>query len=412
MKYKFTILLFYSFTFSCLAQWKEVNHGIEISQFNDVKAITSEIAIVIGSNGTIVKTNDGGETWQLKTSGINYDLKRLEFPTANVGYIIGGNNILLKTNDGGETWKSLTTNHSSGFYDISCVNENLIFISTNNGVIKSEDGGESWIELSPSPFYENIKFINDNMGFVSRSSTWMNYEFENDLAKTIDGGQTWQEIKATSPFGFSNENIGFFYFNGLYKTMNEGNQFDLVSSLSYPALSDIMILNENTIWGIFYWQTLDYANPVRGILKATANGEYTSYMFPHKEHGYNLKKIHFANENTGYIVGSKWDGTKIKGLIWKNTNGLNQSMKTKEENLFQFKIYPNPTNKEINISLQRLMNQTFDITLNDMTGKQVYSKKLLNTPNVKILISEFSKGTYILTIKMGQEKYSQKVIIN
>jgi len=58
------------------------------------------------------------------------------------------------------------------------------------------------------------------------------------------------------------------------------------------------------------------------------------------------------------------------------------------------------------------MNQTFDITLNDMNGKQVYSKKLLNTPNVKILISEFSKGTYILTIKMGQEKYSQKVIIN
>lgn len=329
-----------------------------------------------------------------------------------MGYIIGDNKTLLKTNDGGETWTSLVTNHSSGFYDISCVNENLIFISTNNGVIKSENGGESWSELIPSPFYENIKFINDNMGFVSRSTTWENYQFENDLAKTIDGGHTWQEIKATSPFSFSNENIGFFYFNGLYKTMNEGNQFDLVSSLSYPALSDIMVLNENTIWGIFFWETLDYANPVRGILKATANGEYTTYMFPHKIHGYNLKKIHFANENTGYVVGNVWDDAKTKGLIWKNTNGLNQSLNTKEENLVQFKIYPNPANKEINISLQKSMNQIFDITLIDMTGKQVYSKKNLNTPNFKILTSEFSKGIYILTINVGQEKYSQKVVIN
>ena len=411
MKYKFTILLLCLFTFHCLAQWKDINHGIEISQFNDVKAITSEIAVVIGSNGTIAKTNDGGATWQLKTSGINNNLKMLEFPTSSVGYIIGENNALLKTNDGGETWTSLTTNHSSVFYDLSCVNENLIFISTNNGIIKSEDGGESWSELIPSPFYDNIKFINNNTGFVSRSSTWMNYEFENDLAKTIDGGQTWQEIKATSPFGFSNENIGFFYFNGLYKTINGGNQFDIVSSLSYPRLSNILVLNENTIWGIFQWHTLDYADPIRGILKTNANGEYTTYMFPQK-HGFNLEKIHFVNENTGYIVGSKWDGTTSKGLIWKNTNGLNQSMNTNEENLFQFKIYPNPTNKEINISLQGLMKQTFDITLNDMTGKQIYSKKLLNVQNVKIITSQFSKGTYILTVKVGNKKYSQKVIIN
>lgn len=413
MKSIFTLIFLLVFVLPCIAQWEEVDHGINVFSFYDIKPITSEIAIVVGSNGTIAKTIDGGETWQLKTSGTTNDLKRIEFPTSNVGYIIGWGNTLLKTIDGGENWANIITGYDLEFYDLSCVNEDVIFISTSSGLIKSEDGGENWSELIPIPFYDNIQFINNNVGFVSRTSTWMNYEFENDLAKTIDGGETWQEIEVTSPFGFSNENIGFFYFEGLYKTTNGGDQFDLISYQWEPALSDIFVLNDNTIWGIYYWETLDYATPIRGILKSSDTGDYSNYMFPHI-HGYYLEKIKFFDENTGYVVGRKYNGSSSIGLIWKNATGINGPMTagTEEQETLKFVIYPNPTREEVNISLEKRLNENFIITINDLTGKQLFYQEFSDLQNIKIKTSQFPKGNYILSIKAKQKTTSKKIVIN
>lgn len=411
MKTFLSFILLCVFHFNCSAQWVELNVGNVNATFTDVYAITPDIVVVVGSNGTIMKTTDGGATWLQKVSGTNEALRKVHFSTPSIGYIIGTQGTFLKTNDGGENWFSLNTGHSVNFYDISCVNENLIFISTDNGLIKSEDGGGNWSNLITAPYKDKIQFINNNIGFVGRSSTMMNYEIENDIAKTLDGGQTWQDVVARSPFGFLDENLGFFYFEGLHKTTNGGLQFYSVSNNAYPTLSDIFVLNENTIWGIFYWQTLDFATPVRGILKSTGTGEYSTYMLPHI-HGYNLEKIHFANENIGYIVGSKSSGNSSNGLIWKNSTGINTNLASNEnEKIDIIKIFPNPTSDKINITINNKISNKFSIILTDLSGKLVHNQNYSNKKKVNIDVQGFAKGTYILTIQTQDQIYSQKLII-
>ncbi|WP_313032353.1 YCF48-related protein [Soonwooa sp.] len=408
MKTFFTFFLFI-FTFPCFAQWIEVDHGIEVTSFNDVYAINSNIALVIGDRGTIAKTIDGGETWQIKPSGTTNKLVKLKFVTANIGYILGSVNTLLKTIDGGESWSNIYSGPEANFIDVSCVNEDVIFITTDNGLIKSTDGGNNWSNPISIPYKDKVQFINNNIGFVSRYSDHEIYwELGNNMAKTSDGGLTWREINAVSPFCFLNENIGFSYSNGLYKTINGGNTFDIVYN-SYPKLSDMFVLNNNMIWGIFYWETLDYATPIRGILKTSDTGENSNYMFPHT-HDFLFKKIHFANENTGYIVGSKRNGNLNKGLIWKNNNGLNESLEAQELKDIKFKIYPNPSTTEVNILLAKRLNEDFSVTIFDMSGRQVYFQEFANVQNINIKTNKYRKGKYILSLKTEQKTINQKII--
>src|SRR5690554_2297352 len=130
MRILFTIFIFSFFIFSSKAQWVELDTGMENPPvFNDVYAITPETVIVVGNNGTILKTTDGGETWVQKPSGLTADIRKVQFPTPEIGYAVTVGDALLKTTDGGEIWEVVDVGVDCFFYDFSCVDENLIFIS-------------------------------------------------------------------------------------------------------------------------------------------------------------------------------------------------------------------------------------------------------------------------------------------
>ena len=63
----------------------------------------------VGNIGTIVKTTDGGTTWNSQSSGTSYFLYSVYFPDTNIGYAVGGDPLgnfgnILKTTNGGTTW--------------------------------------------------------------------------------------------------------------------------------------------------------------------------------------------------------------------------------------------------------------------------------------------------------------------
>ena len=59
------------------------------------------------SNGTILKTIDGGTTWTTLSSGTTNDLNSVYFTDANTGYAVGDTGTILKTIDGGTTWTAI-----------------------------------------------------------------------------------------------------------------------------------------------------------------------------------------------------------------------------------------------------------------------------------------------------------------
>ncbi|RFZ85720.1 oxidoreductase [Mucilaginibacter terrenus] len=91
--------------------WNQVK-GYEKSDFRDIEAFSSKEAIVMssGSPAVILKTTDGGTTWQEKyrQTEERYFLDAMDFADEQHGFILGdpinGKFLLLETKDGGSTW--------------------------------------------------------------------------------------------------------------------------------------------------------------------------------------------------------------------------------------------------------------------------------------------------------------------
>ncbi|MFV0306052.1 MAG: WD40/YVTN/BNR-like repeat-containing protein [Moheibacter sp.] len=165
----------------------------------------------------------------------------------NIGYIIDNSGTLLKTTDAGESWTSIDTGQTVSFYGISCVNENIIYISAyQDYIFKTEDGGNSWDTFSlDSYFIDRLQFFESGVGYAHIG--------DGIISKTVNGGENWQELGGWTPsFYFLDELVGFLYQGGVYKTINGGNNFSQLSSGMWSVMNDTFIIDENNIWGLFH----------------------------------------------------------------------------------------------------------------------------------------------------------------
>jgi photosystem II stability/assembly factor-like uncharacterized protein len=369
--------------------------------FNDVYAITPDIVVVVGANGTIIKTTDGGETWAQKPSGTTSGLGKVQFVTPEIGYVIGSNGTLLKTIDSGETWNLIDTGRTANFEALSVVDENLIYISYYENLIKTEDGGNTWVNFQINSFNDNyVQFFDNSLGYTSLQS--------GSLYKTEDGGLTWDEFFGVAPYHFINDTIGFYYESGLLKTIEAGDNFQHIGFGTGNQLSKILAINENNIWGIFEG-LLNGDGTSLGLIKITYSDTdpYTEDIWYDNNAALHMNSIHFADENTGYIVGFN-EGIPT---IWKNGTGINTMSISDDELNNRIKIYPNPVSSEINIEIENSSKKNCAVVITDMSGKQIYFDSFSEN-KIKINTYRFPKGTYILSIETKQKKYSKKIIIN
>ena len=76
---------------------------------NDVYLVTENTGYIIGQNGTILKTTNGGSNWVSQTSPLSTQFESISFFDVNNGYIAGQNGTVLSTTNGGLVWNSLNS---------------------------------------------------------------------------------------------------------------------------------------------------------------------------------------------------------------------------------------------------------------------------------------------------------------
>ena len=143
----------------------------------------------VGNGGTILKTEDGGETWTPRTSDTTDSLHSVTFASdGTTGWAVGNGGTILKTEDGGETWTPRTSDTTDSLHSVTFASDGTTGWAVGNGgtILKTEDGGETWTRRTSdtSQWLRSVTFTADGTAgwAVGNGGT---------ILKTEDGGETW-----------------------------------------------------------------------------------------------------------------------------------------------------------------------------------------------------------------------------
>lgn len=102
----------------------------------------------VGGGGTIIATQNGGESWSLQQSGVTSELTAVDFVDADYGWATGPGRVLLKTDDGGTRWTPQFT-FSSPIRQIDFIDQNRGWAVGDGGALfETVDGGTRWTPIS------------------------------------------------------------------------------------------------------------------------------------------------------------------------------------------------------------------------------------------------------------------------
>jgi len=186
-----------------------------------------------GSYGRIFRTTDGGVSW-LTTfmPDPSMLMHSVSFPDSQNGWAGGeshGRGVLFKSTDGGVSWtqqQEPSGQRIMGVYSLSPQTIMVVGGGTYFAITRrSTDAGATWsdmpVPLNDSMFLD-IKFVDAQTGWITG--------LDGGIAKTTDGGVTWQAQSHPANYGlesisFSDPNNGWTggYFGVLFHTTDGGN---------------------------------------------------------------------------------------------------------------------------------------------------------------------------------------------
>ena len=182
--------------------------------------LDDKLGWAVGHDEVILRTEDGGATWELTHSAPEKEQPLLDvwFKDASTGLAIGAYGTMLASSDGGRTWqprtfdpqplvpeapkrKAAATAGEDEFADATTASDahlnaivrapgGKLYIAGEAGkVFRSDDDGETWLTL-PSP-YEGSFF-----GILPLSdSSLLAFGLRGHLYRSDDNGRTWNKIE-------------------------------------------------------------------------------------------------------------------------------------------------------------------------------------------------------------------------
>ena len=244
---------------------------------NDVKFADEQTVIAIGDGGTIVRSQDAGVTWAIIQGPVLNDLNSLYFINATLGFACGYD-ALLKTTDAGLSWQKLATSINDTFNCVTFTANGKGFLAGNQGIYSSNDNGTTWEKQYSMANVNSISFGDDTTGYAVSNN--------NSLVKTIDGGNTWNQV--SMPITLENNPP---YFSVFFLTASEG----------YITYSHVSFLEES---GVFI-KTID------------GGATWTNISLPQLS----VRSIYFTDTLNGYTAGLTGNSSFSNGGIVTTNDG-------------------------------------------------------------------------------------------
>ena len=396
MKYLFFTLIYFLFASSVSAQLVSISSGVTVD-LDDCYFITSNIGFVVGGQGVVLKTTDGGVNWQEKSVSTLPFLQRpwlhsIVFTDANTGYAIGGG--CFKTIDGGETWTELPTGWTTtALFSVCFTDFNTGYIAGGNGnILKTTNGGANWTLQQGGSGIElhGVSFTDSNNGWAVGYC---------QILHTNNGGTTWT-IQDQSPVNYYNCNAidqNTCYVSGtggtILKTTDGGVTWNTQLTGTLSDITALFLFDANNGYAVGGQGTI--LHTIDGGLTWTAqqSGLPTGILF----------SVYFPATDVGYIAGGS-------GLFLKTTNGGYTGLYDSFSVNSYMQIWPNPAQETFTINLPFAGDKTV-LLMTDLSGRTVHYEPICKTTST-INCSHLNDGLYVIkTINDGKTTGCGKLII-
>jgi photosystem II stability/assembly factor-like uncharacterized protein len=237
------------------SSWKQVATP-STNDLNDIFFSNNSFGIACGSFGTMLKTDNAGESWQSLDVVVGYSfmsvfaLNDAEFFTARIG--------LHKTFDSGASFNEIGNLSTTGasISDIHFFNSQEGIIAKGSSIYFTNDSGNTWTNVYPFGSYARMLEVTDNSTVYLAGGNTFDSVSGGELHKSIDNGETWapmtlpQEIGSSqiTAISFLSSQIGYVstFDNKIFKTIDGGDNWIGISELNFEPITDLTFPSENS----------------------------------------------------------------------------------------------------------------------------------------------------------------------
>jgi photosystem II stability/assembly factor-like uncharacterized protein len=169
----------------------------------------SLLAVVLAGAGaltTLGAAGGPGYEWQLTPTGSAARLRGVSAISAQIAWTSGSLGTVLRTVDGGASWQNVSPPGTATlqFRDIEAFDaDRAVILSIGAGadsrIYVTEDGGQSWtlafLNTDPNAFYDCIAFFDEKRGLGLSDPVGGRFR----IIATEDGGRSWSVVAADMP---------------------------------------------------------------------------------------------------------------------------------------------------------------------------------------------------------------------
>jgi photosystem II stability/assembly factor-like uncharacterized protein len=210
-------------TFACAQQAQNSRTDV---QLRGISAVSSKVAWASGAKGTVLRTVDGGETWQtlVIVGADSLDFRDIQAFDQNTAFVLsigaGDQSRIYKTADGGRIWqRQFTNNDPKAFYDCFAFWDGTHGIAVSDSVdgkfpLIATSDGMNWNPV----VVKNMPAALPNEGAFAASGTCIATYGKNDVwfgtggpaarvFRSPDRGKTWAAAETPILHGAASQGI-------------------------------------------------------------------------------------------------------------------------------------------------------------------------------------------------------------
>jgi photosystem II stability/assembly factor-like uncharacterized protein len=295
-----------------LSQWTWQNPLPSGANYRGCDFIDSSKGWIVGDWGCIIRTSDGGHTWEVQHSGVEADLYNVFFLDENYGWAVGNRGTILHTKNGGKNWLiqqygTVTSAYISSVYFADSLNGWTDGTSGGGQYYRTTNGGNNW-QMAQIPGV-SYSWELSSMDFTDSLFFWA-LTGVNEISHTEDGGNTW--ISNYSPTGWGE----IFFVNHDTGWVTANSQIFRTNDRAATWIEQDHPNQGGVIYGLHFTDPLHGWAAGEYILLKTNDGGET---WESTETDVLFWNVEFSGISNGWAVGG-WNGelfnTTDGGISW------------------------------------------------------------------------------------------------